>query len=128
MTTCLWIYTLYTIKRLTFWYFLKVKFTLPQHFALFSEIQEGKKPIPVQSTITRSICICRCHCLLVGQVMSPHRSGQIYQRSHVSGTTLQFAILSQCINLLEYPIPPPAAATRHKNRTMAISREPSVVS
>ena len=30
------------------------------------------------------------------------------------------------IQLLEYPIPPPAA--RHKNRHMVISREPSVVS
>ena len=88
MATCLWIYHLYIIKRLTFWYFLKVEFTLLQHFALFSETQEGKKLIPVQFKITTSICICRCHCLLVGQVMSPHRSGQIYQRSHVSGTTV----------------------------------------
>ena len=32
------------------------------------------------------------------------------------------------INLLEYPIPAAATPARHKNRHMAISREPSVVS
>ena len=30
------------------------------------------------------LCICLCHCLFLGQVMSPHHSDQMSQRSQVS--------------------------------------------
>ena len=35
-----------------------------------------------------SKCICHCHCLFVGQVMTPHHSDQMSQRSQVSGIAL----------------------------------------
>ena len=34
------------------------------------------------------LCICLCHCLFFGQVMSPHHSDQMSQRSQVSRVTL----------------------------------------
>ena len=34
------------------------------------------------------ICICLCHCLFVGQVMSPHHSDRMSQRSQVSRVAL----------------------------------------
>ena len=32
--------------------------------------------------------LCHCHCLLVGQVMSPYHSDQMFQRSQVSRVAL----------------------------------------
>ena len=127
MATCLWIYHLYIIKRLTFWYFLKVEFTLLQHFALFSETQEGKKLIPVQFKITTSICICRCHCLLVGQFMSPHRS-------NLSKITcfLHHSAVCNFITVHQPTRIPNSSSgccySLRKKRHLAISWEPSVVS
>ena len=37
------------------------------------------------------LCICFCHCLFVGQVMSPHHN-QMSQRSHVSQMTLVLVV------------------------------------
>ena len=34
------------------------------------------------------LCICLCHCLFFGQVMSPHHSDQMSQRSQVSRVAL----------------------------------------
>ena len=34
--------------------------------------------------LSLSVCVFHCHCLFVGQVMSPHLSDQMSQRSQVS--------------------------------------------
>ena len=41
-------------------------------------------------------CLCLCHCLFFGQVMSPHHSDQMSQRSQVSGVAL-------CITKVKVP-------------------------
>ena len=47
------------------------------------------RPLKVLSkSICHCLCICHCHCLFFCQVMSPHHSDQMSQRSQVSGVTL----------------------------------------
>ena len=51
-------------------------------------------------------CLCHCHCLcqclFFGQVMSPHHSDQMSQRSQVSGIALWRCSLNVCVFVIVF--------------------------
>ena len=48
------------------------------------------------------LCICLCHCLFFGQVMSPHHSDQMSQRSQVSRIALWWSSLNVFVSVIVF--------------------------
>ena len=109
-------------------------FPAKQPQALHPALQEGyllhRQKVTLNTTWSGHLDKCRSQMCFhyteeqgtVNQSISVWNLAQCKERSAVSTCTYD-----AYIQLLEYPIPPTAAA-RHKNLHMAISREPSVVS